>query len=218
MALPPRPCLVADLVTRTPWSERRNRFYFTSDTPLTGLSDVEACCNNIFVTYATLYKKLTTTQVQHVRVEGRWYGGGTSELEGNSTLPEMQGELSAVTPGSESDEEDITPDTLPDEVSLIIQKRTGNSGRNNRGRWFFCGLGESVQNAGIIDVAMYGPVKTFANKLSDNITVSGAFSTVLHARHFDQKGGELDPITKCYAIRVLGTRKDRRSPLKLERL
>lgn len=213
----PRSTIVCDLVTETPWALRRNRFYFTSDNAPTGLTDLEHICNRVMAVYSPLLKVMQTTQVKQLRVEGRWYGPGTTGWEANSTSAAVAGTLPAVTPNSETDAEDSMMDTLPDEVCLIIQKRTGNTGRSKYGRWFFTGLSEKVQNAGQVDQEMIANAKTLAASLSDDITVSTGFATVLHARHWDKKNNVMLPITKCYVVRAIGTRKDRRRPLKLER-
>lgn len=218
MALP-RPCIVTDLVMKTPWGYRRNRFYWEATVQPTGITQLEAICNRVHAVISPQVAVLCTTQIEIERMEGRYFGTGTTGFEGNSTTASVQGEFAAVTPGSATDEsESSIADTMPDESVLIIQKRTGNTSRSKNGRWFFSGLSEQMQNAGIIDPEMTANAKALADLLSTDITVSVGFSTVLHARHFDQKNSNLLPITKCYALRVIGTRKDRRRPLKLERL
>jgi hypothetical protein len=101
---------------------------------------------------------------------------------------------------------------------LIIQKRCGILGRSNRGRWFIPGLHEALQNAGVIDVEYRAACKTIADLMSTDVTVSTGFSTVMHARHYNRKLGTVVPITKCYAIGALGTRRDRRQPIRLFRI
>lgn len=215
----PNNVLVTDMVTRTPWSERRNRFYWDLSVAPTGLTQIESCCNRLHVIISDEVIGFLTTQCYVERWEGRWYGSGGAQFEANSTTAAKQGLVTAVTPGSVSDETlSAVADTLPDEAALIVQKRTGQAGRTKRGRWFFSGLSEQCQNAGEIDIEWRQTFKDFANVLSNDVTVSTGFSTVMHARHLDNKNSVLEPITKCYAIRTLGTRKDRRKPLTLSRL
>lgn len=215
----PRPCLVTDMCVQTPWSLRRSRFYWNLTVAPTGITQIEACCNRLMAVYGTLFANLMTMQVSIVRFEGRWFGPGTQGFEGNSTVGAIQGANTAATPGlDDPPETDVQPDTLPDEVCLIVQKRTGNTSRSKNGRWFFSGLTEKIQNAGLIEPEWIGTCTTLANALSTDVTVSSGFSTVMNARHWDQKNSDLLPITKCYALRVMGTRRDRRNPLKLERL
>jgi hypothetical protein len=166
----------------------------------------------------TVLVQFMSTQCSVERAEGRWYGGGSENFEANSTVARQVGALTAVTPNSPSDESDSLPDTLPDEVCIIVQKRTGNTGRAKRGRWFFCGLSEQMQNAGEVDFQYRDDVKSFADLLSTSIVVTTGFSTTLNARHYDRKDNILMPITKCYALRTMGSRRDRRSPLRLTRL
>lgn len=214
----PSSTLVADMCVQTPWALRRNRFYFSPTVPPGGITQVEACMNRLMAVYAPVFAPIMTTQVKILRFEGQWFGGGGSGFEGNSTVGAVSGTWAAVQPNSSTDLDDQLPDTLPDEASLIIQKRTGNRARSKNGRWFFCGLSEQMQNAGQIDAQQTGLAITIATLLSDDVTVSSGFSTVLHARHYDHKNSALLPITKCYAIRTLGTRRDRRGPLRLERI
>lgn len=215
----PRPCLVIDLVTRTHWASRRNRFYFEATVAPTGLTQLEACCNAVLTKIGSAWSAIMTTQAKIERAEGRWYGAGTAGFEANSTINGIQGALLGVTPGSPTDAtSDSLADTLPDEVVLILQKRTGNTGRSQMGRWFISGLSEQVQNHGIIDAEMVGDIRGIADLMTENITVTGGFSSVLSHRHWNRKANTLMPITKCYAIRAIGTRKDRRRPLTLERV
>lgn len=215
----PSNTLITDMVTRTPWGERRNRFYWDASVGPTGLTQLEAICDRVLAVIGTNYITLLSAQCQIMRFEGRFYGAGSTEFEANSTSAPLDGARVAVIPNSGTDAiESTLADTLPDEVCLIVQKRTGNIGRSKRGRWFFTGLSEQIQNAGEVDAAVRASVKVFADTLSNDITVSSGFSTVLHARHYDKLNHALLPITKCYAIRTMGTRRDRRRPLRLSRL
>lgn len=216
----PRPCIVADMVVDTSWGIRRNRFYFEADIPPAGITDLEAMMNRLMAVYCPLFITKMTSQCKILRFEGRWYGAGTTGWEGNSTVSAETGTNAAVTPGSTSEAEgeaDILTDTLPDEVSVIIQKRTGNTGPSQMGRWFFTGFSEKLNNHGVIAVNWIAGLKAIADLLSTDVTVTGAFSTVMHPRHYNQKANSLMPITKCYVLKTLGTRKDRRRPLALER-
>jgi hypothetical protein len=215
----PRPVLIADLVTDTTYAERRNRFYFAADTAPTGITPLENICNFIMNKYSPLLSQFLTTQSRIVRVEGQWMGSGSTGFEANSTVAAVPGVHTAVTPGAVSEDEASTiTDTLPDEVSLIIQKRTGNTNRGSMGRWFFTGLTEKMQNHGVIARDYLTSVVSLANQFSDDITVTGSGATILHARHWNRKANSLQPITKCYALKVLGTRLDRRNPLRLTRV
>lgn len=215
----PRSTLRTALVMITPAGIRRNTFYWTLDTPPTGLTDLEACCNKALTVIGTDLKKILTTKVAIVKMEGRWYGPGTTGFEADSTIGALTGEMAASQPGGTGDDDDQgTADTLPDEVSLIVQKRTGNTGRSAYGRWFFCGLSENVQNAGKVDVQAVGLCRNFANSLSNDITVTGGFATIMHARHWDKKNNTMRPITKCYAVATMGSRIDRRRPHQMNRL
>ena len=216
----PRPCVVTDLVTDTTFKLRRTRFFWTTDVAPTGITDLEAICNRLMAVIPPLLAPMMTTQAKMLRFEGKWYGPGTSGWEGNSTVAAVPGENPAVTPGSETEAEEgieLVADTLPDEVSMVIQKRTGNTGRSQMGRWFFTGLSEKINNHGRLTSTWVATAKNIANALSADVTVSGAYATVLHARHYDQKNSVLMPITKCYVLRTLGTRLDRRRPLEMER-
>lgn len=212
----PSPVLVMDLVTKMPSGEYRNRFYFEATIYPTTIPQLEACCNRVMSVYTTLLSALCTTQVSFTKVEGRAYGVGGTEFEANSTSPEVAGGITAVAPNSPSEDGSL-PDTFGADVVLIVQKRTGKVGRQKRGRWFFCGLSEQLANNGLIIDDVLVNVKGLADGLSNTVTVTSGFSTVLNPRHWDRKGNTLEPITKCYAIRNLGSRDDRRLKPRLVR-
>lgn len=216
----PANTLVTDMVIQTPWRERRVRFFWDLTVAPTGITQIEACCNRLMVTHASVWAGFMTTQVFVTRFEGRWYGPSGTTFEGNSTSAQVQGSFTAVTPNSASDAtgSSASADTLPDEVCFIIQKRTGVIGRSSRGRWFICGLGEAVQNAGEVDTEYRALLKGVTDQMSTDVAVTVGFSTVMHARHYNRKSNILQPIVKCYALRTMGSRRDRRSPLRLSRL
>jgi hypothetical protein len=208
------------MVIKTYWRERRCRFFWDLSVAPTGLTQIEACCNRLMAQYPPFFTPYLSNQTFITRFEGRWYGGGGAAFEGNSTVAAVQGGLTTVIPNSGADATGSSgqADTLPDEACLIIQKRTGLTGRSNYGRWFIPGLGEAIQNAGEIDVEYRGLIKVTADSLSTDVVVSTGFSTVMHARHYNRKTNALIPITKCYAIQTLGSRRDRRRPLRLSRI
>lgn len=214
----PSQTIVADIVIATPWAERRCRNYYQPDIPPSNLTQLEAVANAILLHYQTSWASLSTTQCWMRRVESRFYGGPSNEFEANSTGGGTQGSAPAATPGGGSDD-GTTVDTLADEHSLIVQIRTGQSGRSKRGRRFICGLSEKVQNAGKISMGFIAACKSFADKFPADVTVNASgLSTALHARHYDRKNSVLVPITKAYALATLGSRIDRRNPLRLSRL
>lgn len=218
MPIPPS-TLVTDMVIQTPWAERRCRFYWEVSAPPTTLTHLEAICDRLMGTVAVNFKAIMTTQVFITRFEGRWYGTGTTTFEANSTVASAQGTFTAVQPNSGSDSTTSNvSDTLPDEACLIIQKRTGTIGRAAMGRWFVPGLSEQMQNAGEVDIEFRTLAKTLADTCSSSVTVSTGFSTILNPRHYNRKTNALMVITKCYALRTIGTRRDRRKPLRLSRL
>lgn len=213
----PTPVIVCDLVQVTPAGFRRNRFYFSPTVNPTGITQLEAVANRCLTVLTADIKLLCTTVVKFARAECQFKGTGGEEFEANSTIAGVPGALAATIPGALGEEATDT-DTLPDDVVLIIQKRTGSKGRGKRGRWFFSGLSEQIQNDGLLTQDGPGLAKAAADNFSADIAVTGAFTTTLHARHWDRKDSLLLPITKCYAIATLGSRMERRRPHRLERV
>lgn len=99
-----------------------------------------------------------------------------------------------------------TQDTLPPEAALIIRRRTGQQGRDKRGRMFIGCIAEGIQTDGVIDVANVAAARAVAGFFGADRTFGGI---VNHARHWDRKTNTMIAISACVAMRHLGTRRDR---------
>lgn len=212
-------CLVADLRVKTVFGLYRSRFYYTSTRNLEDEHDVEACCNALYLVIPPLLSILMSERCIIEAIEGRWHGPGAEDIEGNSTLPQTPGQQSATLPGAVDDTgDDISGigniDTLPDDVVLMIQLRTGQAGRPKRGRRFFSGMSEVIQNDGRIVNAHRAACTNLANSLNVDVATVGlptaGGTTDLHARHWDRKNNLLHPITKTYVMGCMMSRMNRR--------
>jgi len=108
--------------------------------------------------------------------------------------------------GSLGDSEGV--ESMPDAIALEIQRRTANSERNKRGRFYVPGIAEDVNDNGIVAQDMMAPAQALA-------TLHGADQTwnliVHHARHWDRKTPDATVITYCRAMRQLALRQNRKS-------
>lgn len=216
----PTPTIVADLVVKTKWAYRRNRLYYE---PTANPGDEIAlghCADAIFNAFKDDIVLLMPDEHYFQRVECRFYGPGSTGFFANSSVAPVVGDIE--TPDENTTASDIysaSEDILPDEVSLIIQKKTGLTGRANQGRLFLTGLSERVNFAGEVSAGYRGSAATVAALVATDVSVSvGAFVSVLHARHWNRKTNDMKPITKTYVVNGMGSRRDRRRPVPMERL
>lgn len=222
MPFPPG-TLIFDLVTKTPRGRRRNRMYYENDgggVPNT-VARLRAFANLVMTTWAPLMRPLMSADAVIEKVEAYAYNVGGPEVEALSTIAAVEGEI-PTSVGFEGEANDL----LPDEVSLMVQVRTGIIGRANRGRRFFCGLSEKVNTNGVItDTTYRDAAKDLANQLpttieseSLDIPDEDPVSVALAARHYNRKTNALLPISQAFAVETLASRRDRRQPLEFERI
>lgn len=221
------PCFIADLVVSTPFSILRSRFYYSLTRDLEDEADVEAASEAIFQHIAPPLSVIMGENSKLLRIEGRYFGPAGSDIEGNSISGLIPGVMTAIAPGGLLDDGSETAgltiaDQMPDDVVLMVQIRTGQAGRSKRGRRFFSGIGERIQNSGKIVDDHYPSITTFANSLNSDVTnislpTAGGAGTA-HARHWDRKNNLLHPITKTYVLGCMMSRMDRRPKLLIERI
>jgi hypothetical protein len=98
--------------------------------------------------------------------------------------------------------------TLPDEVNLIIQRRTTGQGRANRGRLYVPSLWEGHNTNGIVTAASVSVVETAAAFMGADTTTT----PVLHARLYSRTLDNLQVITLCRAMQNFGEQRRRQAP------
>lgn len=200
MAMPT--CLVTDLFVKTESRLCSNRLYWVPDTPPTTSTNMITLANNVMTLFAPLYVQLFTNNVFFQGVHAR-YTDPTVEIDGWSTSAPVAGVLSYI--GNEP---------LPDEVCMEIQRRTGLTGRENRGRIFISGISSAWNDGGKITTAG----QTLLIAIAAHVGPDQTFAPVglCHARHYDRKANLLRGVSQARATNVFVSRRDRRRPLVLQ--
>lgn len=98
-----------------------------------------------------------------------------------------------------------TAEALPRQDCIVIQRRTASFGRSYQGRIFLSGIAEAVQTNGEISNASRADAKEVATFLGADRT----FNVPFHARHWNRKMNTFVPISACYAVIELKSRRDR---------
>lgn len=94
---------------------------------------------------------------------------------------------------------------LPLSAVVVVQKHTGVFGRSARGRFFFAGIAEDVNNSGFIAVDFNTQARAVATFLGADRT----FAIPFHARHWDRKNNTFEPITSCVCLDKISTLRSR---------
>jgi len=217
----PTPCVAFDLCILTKHAIRRSRLYYEFDgAPPTNEVQLGACCEHVKSQFGPAIAELLPDCHRFEKVEGTYFGAGGSGFVAASTSAAVDGELTS--PDSLTEDEAIeggSEDVMPDEAALIIQRRTGMRGRQNYGRLFLSGLSERINFAGQVTPDFHGLAKAVAALVPADMNVAAEdYTGLMHARHWNRKDNILMPVTKAYVVGAIGTRKDRRPPLTLERL
>lgn len=215
----PTPTITADLCIKTKWGTRKSRLFYEPETLPTDEIQLGACATAIFTKFGDKIIEVLPDEHQFVAVECVFYGPGGEGFVANSSQDPLDGSLSTPDENTpESDGAGDSEDILPDECALIIQRRTGKRGRSKYGRLYIGGLSEKIQYAGEISSAYRAECVAIATAVPQDIAVAGAFTSVLHARHWDRKNNVMEPVTKAYAVNGIGSRRDRRRPTPMSRL
>lgn len=134
---------------------------------------------------------------------GTWKFGSTY-LDAVSTGIPVAGTIS---------EEDI----LPEEDSIVLQKRTNLQGRQHRGRWFFPYIPESLQQDGELVSAAYtglNPLCEFLRTQQVNAVYEPA--STWNPVHANSKDGVFERIHDVRIVRQVCNKRSRRSPKRLD--
>lgn len=100
-----------------------------------------------------------------------------------------------------------TTDELPNNVAVVIQKRTAQPGKSGRGRFYIGCVPESFVDSNAVDPAAQALYNTFAEHVNATIVVSGISCA---PRHHSKKLNALYPIVQLKVVRYVG-RRDKRS-------
>lgn len=159
------------------------------------LANIATFANGFRTAFLTAVTGAHCPDVVMSSVALRWVSGGL-EVEGENN----NGVIVGTIPG----------DTLPEEDVLVIHRRTGMIGRQNRGRVFwpfvpkdFVGDGGELSASGILAaVALAGMVKS-------NVVSNG---TTFIPQTIDFKDAVARPVVQSGYLVATGSRRDRRFP------
>lgn len=199
MAIPT--CLITDLITKTENRLCRSRLYWVPDTPPTSSTNMVTLANSVMANYATVLPAILSPLCYFFGVYVRWTDPAV-ELDGYSTSTAIVGTGGVSTTVS-----------LPDEVCMEVQRRTGLTGRQNRGRLFFSGIASPMNDGGLLTPAARVNLIALAAKIGPDQTFAPI--GLCHARHFDRKDNVLKGVQAARATSVFVSRRDRRRPLSL---
>jgi hypothetical protein len=105
----------------------------------------------------------------------------------------------------EKEGEAATPEALPRQDAIVIQKTTGQFGRANQGRIFISGVAETMQvNGELANVA-----RPLAKNVADFLGADRTFALPMNSRHWNRKLNTFVPITACFAIIELKSQRNR---------
>lgn len=104
----------------------------------------------------------------------------------------------------------VSGDTEPEEVAVVIQKRTHAPGRDARGRCFFPHVPSDALDGSAIITVERAKYLTIANHMED--TLLSAETPDLQPIHWSRKTGTVHPITECRVDGEVKSRRDRREP------
>jgi len=94
---------------------------------------------------------------------------------------------------------------LPLSSVVVVQKKTTVFGRSARGRYFFAGIGEEMNNGGFVDVTF----NTRARALASFLGASRTFVVPFDARHWNRKINTFQPISACVTLDKISTLRSR---------
>lgn len=99
--------------------------------------------------------------------------------------------------------------TVPEDVAVIVRKRTANHTASGKGRWYFCGAGTADCNGSYLNSSGITDWQAAAIGFKTAITFGGV---TFSPAHFSAKTGLLYPIVDTPVVGLLGTRRRRRGP------
>lgn len=175
-----------------------NRLYWQPDTPPTTSTDMIALANQVFAHYAPKYADLMASSCHFISVHVR-YNAPTTDIDGWSTAAVVDGV--------------IDEDAMPDEVVYEIQRRTGLTGRQNRGRIFISGAPVTANTEGLVHATFRTALIALAALIGPDQTFSAV--GLCHARHWDRKDNVMRGVSQARAVGEFASRRDRRPPLQL---
>lgn len=103
-------------------------------------------------------------------------------------------------------------DILPEEDAVVIQRRTGQPGRNSRGRIFLPFIPEVFALDSKLTAAAITKYQTLCTSLMEPVASGPEGGVILQPRHYNKKASVFQPIIAWRVVDNTCSRRDRRAP------
>lgn len=103
-------------------------------------------------------------------------------------------------------------DILPEEDAVVLQRRTGQPGRNSRGRIFLPFIPEAFALDSKLTAAAITKYQAVAAALMVPVASGPEGGVILQPRHYNKKAGVFQPIVAWRVVDNTCSRRDRRAP------
>lgn len=191
----PTPVLIIKAQCVTAGGFFANISYWNCVTPPTSGFDVNAMCASFAAIYAPLYIACMQGNSAYGYTYGTWKDGAT-EFLGSSGAGAGPGTAGGV--------------GVSDQNAVVIQKKTGLAGRQNRGRYFIGGMSSLAFAAANPDEVSGGLLPAYQALAAAYASDQTFGPSLVHARHWDRKDNVLRVITACLVGSRVASRDDRR--------
>lgn len=170
-------------------------FYKLQTGPEPVAGDIEQFANDFMTAYTSAMTDASTTAHHFNRVELIWRDGSSVYVDGISTVASVQCSASG--------------DVLPEQNCVVVQRRTGQPGRNKRGRVFIPFVPESYANGSSLSVTGHGAYQAIAGMIASNVT-AGPDDSVFIPVTKNYKTATLENVVQGRFLTEIGTRDDRK--------
>lgn len=170
-------------------------FYKLQTGPEPVAGDIEQFANDFMTAYTSAMTDASTASHHFNRVELIWRDGSSVYVDGISTSASVQ--CSA------------TGDVLPEQNCVVIQRRTGQPGRNKRGRVFVPFVPELYSNGSTLNTTGVGAYQAIAGMVASNVT-AGPDDSVFIPVTKNYKTATLENVVQGRFLTEIGTRDDRK--------
>jgi hypothetical protein len=174
-------------------------YYLSVGGPIPDIDQMPAVANFFGDEYATQFQAVMPVGVNMSQTEAVWKFASI-QYDGAST--------GVVVAGS------VVGEILPEEDCVCVQKRTGEAGRNKRGRWFFPFVPEALQASGELTVAALTDWKETCQSLRV-VRVDGSLGMSWKPVLADSKTGTWVDIVDCRVVNQVCNKRQRRNPKRL---
>lgn len=157
---------------------------------------LQTFANTLFTTLTVSLEPVLAGQAEFRQIYMK-LAGGSDELEAYSTNSPIAGGAAG--------------DMFPEEVAVVIQRRTGKPGRNKRGRIFLPFVPEEFAVDSTLTATAVGLYKTLATALKTPFVSGGITLSPLTP---DFKNSILEPVIQTRVLSEVMSRRQRRFPKK----